>query len=162
MKVKKYLCNCFLLLIPILLWNVLLFPYLPEAYGPDIFWKDIPKTITYGENSLRVAVFALPAIMMLSLKTPLEKLGFRMYVIGVLIYFLSWLLLIIYPKSTWSTSLIGFLAPAFTPIFWLIGIGLIGNKAFFNFPKLTFTYIGLSTLFVMFHTAHVYLIFQRL
>lgn len=162
MKIKKYLLNCFCLLIPVFLWNIILVGYLPKSYSPDIFWKDIPKIVSYGENILRIIVFVLPLLMVLSLKTKLQKIGLLIYFIGLVIYFSSWVIMIISPDSYWSRSLIGFMAPAFTTIIWFVGIGLIGNKAFFKFPKLSFIYIGLSLLFVIFHSTHTYIVFQNL
>lgn len=162
MKIRKYLSNCFLLLIPLFLWNIILVGYLPQTYSPDIFWKDIPNWIGYSENILRILVFAFPVIMIFSLKTRLQKIGFGIYLVGSIIYFLSWILVIIYPQSNWTTSLIGFMAPAYTTLIFFIGIGLIGNKAYFRFPYLSKLYIFLSILFVMFHSLHTYIIFQRL
>jgi hypothetical protein len=162
MKIKEYLHNYFLLLIPVFLWNIILIDYLPESYSPDIFWKNIPKIIGYSENILRIIVFVFPIVMILSLKTRLQKIGFAIYFVGLILYFLSWVVIIIYPESTWSQSLIGFTAPAFLTIIWFVGIGLIGNKAFFKFPYLSLIYICLSMLFVIFHTTHAYIVFQNL
>jgi len=162
MKIKKYLLNCFLLLIPLFLWNIILFDFLPKSYSPDVFWKDIPNLVGYSENILRIIVFVIPLVMVLSLKSRLQKIGLSIYFIGLILYFSSWIILIISPESNWSQSLIGFMAPAFTTIIWFIGIGLVGNKAFFKFPKLTLIYISLSLLFVIFHSAHTYIVFQNL
>lgn len=160
-SLRKYLLNCFLLLLPIFLWNIIFYKYLPSAYQEEISWKDIPKLLIYSENILRIIVFGLPAIMIFSLKTRLAKNGLRIYSFGVPVYFLSWILVIVYPNSIWSTSIIGFLAPAYTTIIWFIGIGLIGNKAFFKFPNLAKIYIGFSVIFVIIHTLHVNIVFQR-
>lgn len=162
MKIKKYLLNCFLLLIPLFLWNIILVGNLPKSYSPDIFWKDIPKFIGYSENILRIILFVLPVIMIFSLKTRLQKIGFITYLSGLILYFSSWIIMIISSESNWSKSLIGFMAPAFTTIIFFVGIGLIGNKAFFKFPYLSLIYIGLSILFVIFHSTHTYIVFQRL
>lgn len=162
MKIKKYLLNCFLLLIPLFLWNIILVGYLPKGYSPDIFWKDIPNFVSYSENILRIVLFILPIIMIFSLKTKLQKIGFSIYLIGLIVYFSSWILVIINPESNWSQSLIGFMAPAYTTIIFFVGIGLIGNKAFLKFPYLSLIYICLSILFVIFHSAHTYIVYQRL
>ena len=154
--------NCFLLLIPLLLWNIILVDYLPKSYSPDFFLKDIPDFVAYSENTLRFIVFIFPIIMILSLKTRLQKIGFLSYLIGMILYFSSWIIMIVRPESSWCQSLIGFMAPAFTTIIWFVGIGLIGNKAFFKFPKLSLVYIGLSLLFVIFHSTHAYIVFQNL
>lgn len=161
MRFKKYLLNCFLLLIPILLWNIFLVDYLPKSYSPEVFWKDIPKLVSYSENILRGAIFSLPLIMIFSLKKRIEKIGLSIFLIGITIYFLSWLAMIFFPESLWSRSAVGFLAPAFTTIIWLIGIGLIGNESFFRIQHITKIYICVSILFVVFHTIHAYIVFQR-
>ncbi len=162
MNLRKYLLNCFLLLIPLFLWNIILVGYLPKTYSSDVFWEDIPNWIGYSENVLRIIVFVFPAIMIISLKTRLQKIGFFIYLIGLILYFLSWFLMIVSPESNWSTSLIGFMAPAFTTIIWFVGIGLIGNKSYFRIPHLSLIYIILSIIFVVFHTLHTYIVYQRL
>lgn len=162
MQIRKYLLNCFLLLIPLFLWNILLVGFLPEAYSPDVFWREIPNWIGYSENILRMSVFVLPVIMIFSLKTRLQKIGFIIYLVGIVIYFSSWIIAIIYPQSNWTTSLIGFMAPAYTTILFFVGIGLIGNTSFLKFSNISIIYIGLSVLFVAFHSAHAYIVFQHL
>ncbi|NOQ73074.1 MAG: hypothetical protein GQ574_13790 [Crocinitomix sp.] len=162
MKLKKYIANCFLLLLPIFLWNIILIDKLPKGYSPAIFEKDIPAFVTYGEIIMRVLVFALPLIMVLSFKTQLQKIGLFIYSVGVLLYFSSWLVMIISPESDWSQSLIGFMAPAYTTIVWFIGIALIGKTSFLKLPKISLIYIGLALLFVVIHSAHAYIVFQNL
>ena len=61
--IMGYLANCFLLLVPILLWNVVFAGKLPKAYSAEIFSKDIPRFIEYGENISRLFVFVLPILM---------------------------------------------------------------------------------------------------
>ena len=159
---RKFVFNCFLLVIPILLWNIILVNYLPPSYSSDIFWKDIPLIVAITENILRVIVLALPALMILSLKTRVQKVGFAVYIIGILLYFMSWAIVIIYPQSGWSLSLLGFMAPAYSTLLWFVGIGLIGSKVYFKIPFLSKNYILISLLFVFFHTLHTYIVFTRL
>ena len=162
MQARKYLNNCFLLLIPILVWNLVLTPYLPVSFSADTFWNEIPNWIFYTENTLRIIVMAMPAVMVLSLKTESQKLGFGCYLSGMVLYFLSWLPLILFPNSTWSLSIFGFMAPAYTPVIWLTGIGLIGTSSFLNIRNLTPIYISLSFLFVIVHAIHAFVVYQRL
>lgn len=161
MNVKKYLSNCFLLLIPILVWNIVLTPYLPAKFSPKIFWNNIPTWITIGENTFRTVIMILPAILVLSVKENKGRIGLIIYLFGTLIYFFSWLTLIFYPDSDWSRSVWGFMAPAYTPIIWLIGIGLIGNKSFFPIKNTTVIYTILSTLFIFFHLMHALIVYER-
>lgn len=159
---RKYLLNSFILLIPIFLWNILFIDYLPKGYSPEVFDEGIPKYIIISENVLRFFVFTLPLFIPLSIKTKIQKTGFLIYFVGVLLYFSSWLMVIFYPESDWSQSLIGFTAPAYTTIIWFIGIGLIGNNTFFKSIRLSLIYIFISVLFVVFHALHAYIVFQNL
>jgi hypothetical protein len=162
MKNKAYLLNCFLLLLPIILWNIILIDYLPKSYSTAIFDNNIPKLISYSEIILRFILFALPIFMKLSIKTKLQKIGLLAYCIGLILYFSSWIIMITNPQSDWSQSQIGFMAPAYTTLLFFIGIGLIGNKAFFKFPYLSLIYICLSLLFVISHSTHAYIVYMRL
>jgi len=131
---KKYSLNCFLLTLPILLWNIVLTNKLPEGFQPETFWKDIPVLLRYGENISRIAVFILTMLMPLSISTNTQKWGFFLYLVGTIVYFISWLVLIYFPNEGWGNNVLGFMAPAYTPLLWLIGIGLIGNSFYFNLP----------------------------
>lgn len=161
-QIMKYALNCFILLIPVFLWNILFATSLPRGYSIEFFWKDIPPGVGITENILRIIVFFLPLLMPLTIKTSRQKIGLGIYIAGVAIYFLSWVLQIYLPESAWSISLFGFLAPAYTTMIWLIGIGLIGDKLFFKVPYNPIIYMAISTLFVVFHTIHTYIVYTRL
>jgi hypothetical protein len=161
-QILKYVLNCFILLIPIFLWNILFATSLPRGYSIEFFWKDIPPVIGTTENILRITAFFLPLLMPLTIKTSRQKIGLGIYLAGVAIYFLSWVLQIYLPESAWSSSLFGFLAPAYTTVIWLIGIGLIGDKLFVKVPYKPIIYIAISTVFVVFHTTHAYMVYIRL
>ena len=77
--------------------------------------------------------------------TSVSKVGIAIYLIGMLIYFASWIPLINAPNSAWSNSLAGFMAPAYTPLLWLVGIGLISGW---------WPYLALSVVFVGVHIGH--------
>ena len=161
-QILKYALNCFILVIPIFLWNILFAASLPRGYSMEFFWEDIPPIIGTTENVLRIIVFFLPLLMPLTIKTTGQKIGLGIYLVGLAIYFLSWIMQIYYPDSTWSSSLFGFLAPAYTTIIWLIGIGLIGNKLFIKIPYHPIIYITISAVFVFVHTTHAYIVYTRL
>ncbi len=161
-QILKYASNCFILVIPILLWNVLLANSLPRGYSRTFFEKDIPLIIDTTENILRIIVFSLPLLMPLTIKINSQKIGLGIYLMGLAIYFLSWIMQIYYPDSNWSSSLFGFLAPAYTTIIWFIGIGLIGNKLFIKIPYKPIIYIAISAVFVVVHTTHAYIVYLRL
>jgi hypothetical protein len=154
---SSYFKNCFILLVPILIWNIAFTGLLPATYQSGEFDKDIPASILWGEHILRLVVFALPAFMPLNIFFKYQKIGLGIYFIGIFLYFLSWRPLILYPEGSWSMSLYGFLSPAITPLIFLVGIGLIGHKLFFNIKYHQVVYISLSIIFIAFHTIHVYL-----
>jgi hypothetical protein len=161
-QILKYALNCFILLIPIFLWNMLFTTSLPRGYSIEFFWQDIPPIVGTTENVLRIIAFFLPLLMPLTIETSRQKIGLGIYLAGVAIYFLSWVLQIYSPESAWSSSLFGFLAPAYTTVIWFIGIGLIGDGLFVKVPYKSIIYIAISTVFVVFHTTHAYIVYTRL
>ena len=159
---KKYLYNCFLLTLPILVWNIILANKLPKAFQPEIFWHNISSVLTYAENTSRMGVFFMALLMPLSIVKPMQKQGLSLFISGTLIYFISWLVLIFFPHSAWSTSLLGFMAPAYTPLLWLTGIGLIGDSFYFNLPYRRWYFIAMSIIFLGFHNLHTCIIYYRI
>ncbi|WP_428665584.1 hypothetical protein [Runella sp.] len=159
--IRKYFYNCFLLTLPILIWNLALTNSLPKTFQPEIFWNTIPLFLAYGENTARTVVFILTLFMPLHIVTPTQRKGLLIYVSGLLIYFISWLLLIFFPSSAWSNSIIGFSAPAYTPLLWLTGIGLMGNSFYFSLPYKRWIFLTVSVIFLVFHNLHTCLIYYR-
>ncbi|MBL8078584.1 MAG: hypothetical protein JNM55_11525 [Anaerolineales bacterium] len=157
----SYVLNCMLLLLPIMAWNGIFSNRLPSAYSAEVFDKDIPSLITSGENIFRLLVFVLPILMPIRIETESQKLGLWLYVIGVAIYFVSWVAQMIFPQSLWSLSAFGFLAPAYTPLIWLVGIGLIGSSLYFDSPYRSWMYILLSVVFIGFHLSHAWTVYSR-
>jgi len=160
MTAKDYLSNCFWLLLPVFGWNVLLYQYLPIEFQGENFDKDVPTLTLYAENVLRIFIFGLPLVMTFSLKTKRQKIGFTLFLLGILLYFSSWIALILYPQIQWSRSLMGLLAPAYTTLLWLIGISLIGNKSVLKIKQVSIIYMIISVLFVLVHTYHAYVVFE--
>lgn len=128
--------NCFLLIIPILIWNMLFTSKLSqEGFKADHL---VPSWIIWTEHGLRVLVFAGPLLLKLNWSSNYGAL----YIAGTLIYFMSWLPLLCFPKSEFSNSIVGILAPHVTPIVFLVAIGLMGESM---------SYIIASTLLILFH-----------
>jgi len=154
--IKKYVGNCFILMLPILIWNILLTDYLPRAYQPEVFSKDIPSFLMYGEQISRSMIFLLAFLMPLDIarSNKGQRLGLYIYIGGVLLYFASWIMLIGLPDSAWSNSMVGFSAPAITPALWLAGIGLIGNSFYFNLSFRRWPFMFISAIFLFFHISH--------
>jgi len=158
---SNYFLNAFLLLLPILLWNWALASRLPRAFSAEYFEKDIPVFITTAENLLRLVIFILPLFMPLSISTQTQKIGLWLYAVGVCLYFLSWLAQMRFPESAWSISVFGFLAPAYTPLIWLAGIGLVGSSLYFPGPYRSWMYCAAAVLFIGFHVAHTLMVYLR-
>ncbi len=157
----KYLVNCFWLIIPQLLISFLLVKYLPEAFQTNIFWSNIPLPVKTFENIFRIMVMALPAFFPFSIKNKIQRTGLAVYLTGVILYLFSYLALIYFPDSSWSKSLIGFTAPATTPLIWFVGISLIMGKPFFNIKYKRMYYPILAGLFTVFHFTHTIIIYYR-
>lgn len=158
---SRYILTCFLLMLPILVWNLLLTNYLPELFQPQIFQKDIPSIISYGETIARIGIFVLAFLIPLKIVRPVQKTGLAVYLVGLVLYFSSWLLLIFLPDSVWSESWVGFMAPAYTPLVWLGGIGLMGDSFSFNLPYRRWLFWVVAVVFLVFHNLHTYMIYCR-
>ena len=158
----KYLRNCLWLTAPPLLFNLAFMGLLPPAFSAAVFERDIPAAVAVPENILRVMLFALPVLMPLRVDTPRRRAGMAFYLTGIALYFLAWLPLMVMPESSWSTSLLGFMAPAYTPLLWLAGIALLGDTLFLRVPYRWWFYLLLTALFLAFHNTHVWLVYARL
>jgi hypothetical protein len=159
--IKKYSFNCFLLMLPIISWNLVLTQKLPKNFQSEVFWNNIPAVLMYGENISRIIVFLLTFLMPLSVSTPKQKKGIFLYTGGTVLYFTSWLILINFPNSAWSNSVWGFMAPSFIPLLWLTGIALTGNSFYFNLPYRRWIFVAISLVFLIFHNLHTSIVYCR-
>ena len=159
--IKLILRNGFILLIPILVWNLIFTSNLPLAYEQKSFDSNIPIFLLIGENIFRIIVFIFPILLKINISASNGKLGLLIYGFGSMLYYISWLMLIYAPNSFWSTSEIGFTAPAYPPLIWLIGIGLMADSYYFKLSYIKWHFIIPSILFALFHITHTYLVFLR-
>ena len=135
--------NCFWLLIPVLAWNAV---FSAKLAHPAFNFDDVvPGWVLLLENLLRAAVMLLPLLMPVRWDAPFAKIGIVVYLLGLLLYFASWIPLMVMPTSVWSISAAGFLAPAYIPLLWLVGIGFIGGW---------WPYLAISVIFVGVHVSH--------
>lgn len=154
------LLNGVWLLAPVMLWNVALAARLPRAFSPEVFWREIPAVIAVPENTLRLALFALPCVTALGIDSTYAP-GYIVYGLGVAVYCASWLALIARPTSRWSRHAVGFLAPAYTPALWLVGLALSTRSLVSHDQALRSVFLALAAAFLGFHVTHVALIFRR-
>ena len=81
--------------------------------------------------------------------------------VGTLVYFASWLMQIMFPASAWSTSALGFAAPAYTPFLWFLGIALLGRQLFWGTFYRWWMYLVLAIAFLVTHISHTALVYAR-
>lgn len=159
---RPYLLNCLWLTGPVLAFDAIFTARLPPMFQYDAFWRDIPLVIAVPENLFRTALFAFMALMPIGLATPRHRAGMMVFLLGVLAYFASWLMQIYLPDSAWSVSAAGRLAPAYTPLLWLAGIGLVGDRLSIRaIPLHPWGYAACAILFLAFHIAHTLTVFWR-
>lgn len=161
--VTDILKNGIWLTLPPLIFSLSFMSKLPVVLTPDLFNKGIPDALLIGENIVRILVFAMPAFFTIGISTKTQKQGLILYLAGVSLYYLSYGALIFYPDSVWSTSMVGFVATAYTNIFWMTGLGLLGEK--FYFPaRLSYRpifFIASVAIFLIIHIAHAVIVYQR-
>jgi hypothetical protein len=157
----RYIVNGFLLVLPLLLFNVAFAGRLPSGYQPAA-WNAVPSLVSVPETILRLPTFLLPLLLPISLDSPGQGVGMVLYLVGVCAYLASWAVQILRPNAAWSMSAAGFLAPAYTPALWLAGIGLIGARPLTpHLRYLPWIFLGTAALFLAFHILHAGMVHQR-
>lgn len=160
---RKTMTNGYILIIPIIIWNISFLSYLPSSYSPSNFNSDIPLWIIVGENLFRTVLFVFPLFLQINIKKSFENRGLITYLFGVVIYFSSWLAIIIYPTSAWSSSILGFTAPAYTPVIWILGLSMMVDSYYFkfkfNYSKWHFLLPSMSL--IVFHISHAIYVHNR-
>ena len=104
-----------------------------------------PAWLLAAENITRIIVFAFPLVLPLRIQDTVSKTGLVIFVIGTIIYFVTWIPLIWMPDSIWSQNNMGLLAPRLTPLLPFLGIAMIGHSV---------PYAGFSILFIILHIWH--------
>ena len=152
---NNYKNNCFWFFIPIIIFNIVFTKYLPEYY-----LRKINHPVVTIETILRIITIAISIIMVFKLDCKISKIGLIVYIIGVLIYFCSYFVVIKFPASSLNYNIVILLAPYWTSVLWLIGIGLLGNKLFINIPYHNSAYIIISMIFTIVHSIHGYICYN--
>jgi hypothetical protein len=139
----------------VIIFNIIFTKYLPEHY-----LININHSIVTIETIARIITIAFSVIMSINLNARIGKIGLSIYIIGILIYFCSYFIVIELPANSFNNNIIVLLAPYWTSILWLIGIGLLGNKLFINIPYHYNVYIIISIVFVIIHSIHGYICYK--
>lgn len=151
---SRYVRSCGLLLIPAIAWNVAFTSTLMPAPAMSEFWRDIPAPLAFVENVLRAVVFGLPFAMPLQIAEQRERRALAVFVLGTLVYFASWVALMYWPHSAWSESVLGSLAPAWTPIVWLPALAVLGRRLFWGHGYRWWMYLLACLGFLAVHVGH--------
>lgn len=158
---RRYFLSCGLLLLPIFAWNAALTPFLPGAWSASEFWRDIPPALALAENASRIMVATLPFLMPLERGSAFQRQGLAVWAIGVALYLLSWLAILAAPNSRWATSALGFMAPAYTPLVWLAGLAILGQRLFWGRWYRWWIYLIPALVFIAAHVGHAAIVFVR-
>ena len=150
--INNYRNNCFWFFIPVIVFNIIFTKYLPEFY-----LKNISHSIVTMETIARITTIAFSVVMAIKPDNKIGKIGLIVYIIGVLVYFCSYFIVIKIPVISFHDNFIVLLAPYWTSVLWLTGIGLLGNKLFINIPYHYTAYIILSIIFTIIHSIHGYI-----
>jgi len=153
--INNYRNNCFWFFIPVIIFNIIFTKYLP-----DFYLKKIDHPIVIIETIARITTIALSVIMSIKLDNKTGKIGLIVYIIGILVYFCSYFIVIKIPAISFHNNFIVLLAPYWTSVLWLIGIGLLGNKLFINMPYHYSAYIIISIVFTVIHSTHGYICYN--
>ncbi len=143
-----------------MIWNIAVYSKLPDFYKPAI-WDGIPKVLNIFENIFRYIVFFIPALFHFSISTVTQKMGLIIYIVGLAIYFSSWLIQVI-SKSQKTQSLIFRAAPAYTTIIWLMGIWLMCSDSYIGLNIIKSIYLPVIIVFVCAHSYHAYLVYNKI
>jgi hypothetical protein len=144
--------NCLWFFMPVIIFNIIFAKYLPENY-----LRNIKHPVIAIETIARAITIAFSMIMAVNLDSEIGKVGLIVYIIGMLIYFCSYFIAIKVPAISFHNNLIVLLAPYWTSVLWLTGIGLLGNKSFLNIPYHYAIYIAISIAFAIIHSIHGYI-----
>jgi hypothetical protein len=142
---------------PVIIFNIILTKYLPEFY-----LKNISHPIIKMETIARIITIAFSVIMEIKPDNKIGKIGLVIYIIGVLVYFCSYFVVIKIPAISFHNNFIVLLAPYWTSVLWLIGIGLLGNKLFISIPYHYTVYIIVSIIFSIIHSIHGYICYNTI
>jgi hypothetical protein len=158
---RPYLWSCGVLLLPIFVWNAALTRFLPGPWSSSEFSRDIPAALVLTENLFRWIVLSLPFLMPLDPTLPIQRRGLVVFGFGAALYCASWLVILAAPDSRWSSSVLGFLAPAYTPLIWLVGLAMLGQRLYWEQVYRWWMYLAPVGVFIAAHVGHAALVYAR-
>jgi hypothetical protein len=130
------LLNNGLFLIPPLLWNVIFASKLPSIYSEGT----VPGPLLWTENILRFSTMIYPIFIPINTNNENFEIGLITYSIGIALYFTSWSIMMFSDNEKAKNSIFIKLAPAYTPLIWLLGISIMSDSTLY--PILSTGFIG--------------------
>lgn len=155
-----FVVNCFLFFIPVFAVNAVYYRKLPAFYQPAV-WDNIPKALDATENVLRYLSFFIPILFRIRLGTSAGRVGLALYLVGLVLYFCSWLAQLRHGEADFAKTLPFRAAPAYTTVAWLAGIALIGESRFFPVPIVRVAYLATVISFAGVHTTHAIFVYRK-
>jgi hypothetical protein len=132
--------NGFVLIVPLLVWNAVMWPQLPVDAGGT---ETVPPMLEVAEQGLRLAVQAMPLWLRLEYRGRRGAAGLLLYGLGLVVYALTW---IPWLSGSEQVSLPLLLGPAVTPLMVFAGIAVLGRSA---------PYAIVAAGFTLIHAVHV-------
>ena len=132
--------NGFVLIVPLLVWNALMWPQLPADAGGT---EAVPLVLDVAEQGLRLIVLAMPLGLRLEYRGRRGVAGLLLYVLGLAVYALTW---IPWLRGSEQVSLPLLLGPAVTPLMVFTGIAVLARSA---------AYAIVAAGFTLVHAVHV-------
>lgn len=131
--------NLYWFLLPIFVWNIIFAQKLTSVgYMSQPIDLGVLGII---ENILRFGTFAWPIFMVFDPKNKHFKKHLIFYIVGVTLYFTSWLIIMFMPQSALANTWLIKLAPAYTTTIWFYALGKLGQSKYYNYLSLTFVLI---------------------
>ncbi len=140
--------NCFWLMFPILIWNIIFYKKLPQKEFRNN--KKLSRTVVYLESFLRYIVFSIPLVLPIKFDALYLELGLLIYLIGLVLYFFTWIPLLFFSESKLSKSPIILMLPFASPIFPFIGIALISHSLIYGLISFVFISVHLYNGLLLF------------
>ena len=128
----RFRSNGFLLVIPVLIWNVVFWRLLPAGAGTSV---PVPASLQWAEHILRAMVFGIPVLLTIQSRGSLGRVGWAVYLAGIVAYFASWIPWLEGYESDAITLLLG---PYLTPMLVFAGIATLSRSWMYALTAVVF------------------------
>jgi hypothetical protein len=125
----------FVLIVPLLVWNAVMWPQLPGDAGGS---QAVPLLLEVAEHGLRLIVLAMPLWLRLEYRGRRGVVGLLLYGFGLVVYALTW---IPWLFDSEQVSLLLLLGPAVTPLMVFTGIAVLARSPAYGVVAVAFTLI---------------------